>query len=112
MYATSFGETPKWSTPEIEAAINAFGWYDLHIALHADMSIIRAQIRRFYEDACERIERKARNEALLGIGGNILGISESKPEKQLPSGNTDEQVAKYAEMTKMLAERMGMQKKR
>lgn len=89
MYATPLGKTPVWSTPEIEAAVNAFGWHELHTALQADMSTIRAQIRRFYEDACERIERKTRNEALLGVGGNILGISESKPAKQLPNNNDE-----------------------
>lgn len=75
MQSTPWGKTPDWSTPEIEAAVNSFGWYDLQTCLAEDMPTIRAQIRRFYEDACKRLSNKAQNEALLGKGGNILGLA-------------------------------------
>lgn len=75
MYSTQWGRIPSWSTPEIEAAVNAYGWQNLHTSLESDMPTIRAQIRRFYEDACTRIAIDAKNKAVLGIdGGNILGI--------------------------------------
>ena len=75
MQSTPWGKTPNWSTPEIEAAVNSFGWYDLQTCLAEDMPTIRAQIRRFYEDASKRLKDKAQNEALLGKGGNILGLA-------------------------------------
>lgn len=76
MQSTPFGKNPEFSTPEIKAAVDAFGWHDLHTCLEEDMPTIRAQIRRFYEDACKRISNKAQNEAILGKGGNILGLTE------------------------------------
>lgn len=76
MQSTHYGKTPEWSSPEIKAAVDAFGWYDLQTCLADDMPTIRAQIRRFYEDACKRLSNKSQNEALLGRGGNILGIAE------------------------------------
>lgn len=75
MYSTQWGRIPDLSTPEIAAAVNAYGWHNLHSAKVDDMPTIRAQIRRFYEDACRRIATDAKNKAVLGIeGGNILGI--------------------------------------
>lgn len=75
MYSTQWGRTPDWSTPEIAAAVNAFGWVSLHTSMADDMPSIRAQIRKFYEDACVRIATDAKNKAVLGVeGGNILGI--------------------------------------
>lgn len=76
MQSTHYGKTPEWSSPEIKAAVDAFGWHDLQTCLADDMPTIRAQIRRFYEDACKRLSNKSQNEALLGRGGNILGIAE------------------------------------
>lgn len=77
MYSTPWGRTPDWSTPEIAAAVDAYGWHNLHTSQESDMSAIRAQIRRFYEDACTRIAVDTKNKAVLGIkGGNILGIRE------------------------------------
>ena len=77
MQSTQWGKTPEWSTPEIKAAGDAFGWNDLQTCLAEDMPTIRAQIRRFYEDACTRLSNQSQNKALLGKGGNILGITES-----------------------------------
>lgn len=87
MYSTQWGKTPKWSTPEIASAVNAFGWHDLHTAEARDMATIRAQIRRFYDEACQRISNKARNEALLGNGGNILGIGGREEVLQIGGHN-------------------------
>ena len=78
MYSTPWGRTPDWSTPEIAAAVRAYGWQNLHTSQESDMTAIRAQIRRFYEDACARIADETKNRAVLGIeGGNILGIREN-----------------------------------
>ena len=77
MYSTQWGRLPDWSTPEIAAAVNAFGWQNLHSAMADDMPTIREQLRRFYDDACTRIATTAKNKAVLGLdGGNILGIGD------------------------------------
>lgn len=72
MRATPWDKSPKWSTPQIAAAVNAYGWQSLQTALAADMPTIRAQIRRFYEDACSRIHGEAVNDYLLG--NNPMGL--------------------------------------
>lgn len=85
MQSTPWGKSPEWSTPEIEAAVNSFGWHDLQCVLTADMPTVRAQVRRIYEDTCNRLSKQAQNQALLGKGGNILGIAErtdNEKEKQ------------------------------
>lgn len=75
MYDTPWGKVPKWSTPQIKAAVDAFGWNNLQTSLSSDMATNRAQVRRFYEDACSRISNQARNEFLLGKNpAGILGI--------------------------------------
>ena len=75
MYSTPWGKTPAWSTPQIKAAVDAFGWNNLQTSLASDMPTNRAQVRRFYEDACARIATQARNEFLLGKNpAGVLGI--------------------------------------
>lgn len=61
---------PVFSTPEIEAAANAFGWMALCTSLEKDMPIVRAQVRQFYENACKR-------KAEADMNGYVLG---TKPE--------------------------------
>lgn len=82
MQSTPWGKTPEWSSPEIKAAVDAFGWYDLQTCLADDMPTIRAQMRRFYEDACNRLSNESQNKALFGSGGNILGIAERATEQR------------------------------
>ena len=72
MLATPWGKTPSWSTKEIAAAVNAFGWQNLHCAMAGDMPTIRAQVRRFYEDACNRTLESNHNSFVMGT--NKLGI--------------------------------------
>lgn len=66
MFDTPWGKTPTFSTPEIAAAVSAFDWNSLQTSLAADMSTVRAQVRRFYEDACKRISEKQRNDYVMG----------------------------------------------
>lgn len=74
---------PVFSSPEIaEAALN-FGWKDLCCTLEKDMPIVRAQVRRMYEDACRRREEQQSNNYVLGnnksplieSGVNLQGIA-------------------------------------
>lgn len=79
MQSTPWGKTPQFSTPEITAAVNSFGWHDLQTSLAEDMPTVRAQMRRFYEDACKRSTAKARNEYALGKNkAGILGVSRER----------------------------------
>lgn len=86
MQRTPWHSKPMFSRPEIEIAINAFGWHELQCSLEADMPKVRAQVRRFYEDACERTAEQALNkfvlgqnsDALLGFNNTIKRLSEAK----------------------------------
>ena len=50
-----YGKTcdPKWSTPEVKAAVDSYGFDNLGKVLESDMPIVWAQLRRAYEQACE-----------------------------------------------------------
>lgn len=86
MQRTPWHKKTTFSRPEIEIAVNAYGWYELQCSLEADMPIIRAQLRRFYEDACERSAEQSLNkyvlgqnsDALLGFNETIKRLSEAK----------------------------------
>lgn len=68
---------PVFSTPEIEAAVNSFGWIALCTSLEKDMPIVRAQVRQFYENACKR-------KAEADMNGYVLG---TKPEGFIQAGD-------------------------
>lgn len=86
MQSTPWHTKPTFSRPEIEIAVNAFGWHELQCVLEADMPKVRAQVRRFYEDACKRTAEQSLNkfvlgqnsDALLGYNATIKRLSESK----------------------------------
>ena len=79
MQSTPWDKTPTFSTPEITAAVNNFGWHDLQASLAEDMPTVRAQMRRFYEDACGRASSKARAEYALGRNTTgLLGVSSER----------------------------------
>ena len=56
---------PTWSTPEIAAAVDSYGFENLCRALEADMPIVWAQLRKAYEATTARNAEKAINEPLL-----------------------------------------------
>lgn len=75
MQSTPWGKQPTWSAPQIKAAVDAFGWSALQGISSADFNTARAQVRRFYEDACSRISEQAHNDFLLGKNPQgVLGI--------------------------------------
>lgn len=83
MQSTPWGKQPQFSRPEIAQAVNSFGWNELQRVLAADMPAVRAQMRRFYEDACARSKKQAKNEYALGKNPvGILGASKPKPRKK------------------------------
>lgn len=73
-------ESPVWSTDEIKAAVNAFGYKELCCVQTKDMQLVRAQMRQLYESACRRAEDKRINTCVLGgkvndlIGSMASGI--------------------------------------
>lgn len=83
MQSTPWGKQPQFSRPEIAQAVNSFGWNELQRVLAADMPAVRAQMRRFYEDAYARSKKQAKNEYALGKNPvGILGASKPKPRKK------------------------------
>lgn len=62
-------EEPTWSTEEIKAAVNSFGYKELCTVAEKDMQIVRAQMRQIYESVCARAKEKQVNEFVLG--GNV-----------------------------------------
>lgn len=66
---------PVFSCPEIEQAAIRFGWMELCEAKTDDMPTIHAQVRRIYEDICNRAEEQ-RKYGLLArndVAGYITG---------------------------------------
>lgn len=57
---------PKWSTPEIKAAVDSYGLDNLNRVLEADMPIVWAQLRRAYDQACQRKDEAVVNSYVLG----------------------------------------------
>ena len=58
---------PHWSTPEIEAAVKAFGYKELCCLQADEVRTASAQMRRFYEDACRRSRERQVNAYVLHI---------------------------------------------
>lgn len=84
MFATPWGKTPVFSRPEITAAVNNYGWQTLQLSLAKDMSTVRAQVRRMYEDACERSVEQHRNDYVLGRNNaGLISIGEYSGIKKI-----------------------------
>lgn len=57
---------PMWSTPEIKAAVDSYGLDNLNRVLEEDMPTVWAQLRRAYEQACQRKDEAVVNTYVLG----------------------------------------------
>lgn len=73
---------PKWSTPEIKAAVDSYGLDNIGRAMESDMPIVWAQLRKAYEQACERKRDVEVNKFVLG-GGNELKLITDKVTKKI-----------------------------
>lgn len=73
---------PEWSTPEIAAAVKAFGYKELCCLPADEVRTAAAQLRRFYEDACRRSREKQVNRYVLKIdmGPLLDGATKKLPE--------------------------------
>lgn len=57
---------PKWSTPEIKAAVDSYGLDNLNRVMEDDMPTVWAQLRRAYDQACQRKDEAVVNSYVLG----------------------------------------------
>lgn len=56
----------KFSTPELDAAVRAIGWRNICYCQARDYPIVRAQLRKVYEDYCKRERSKSVNRLVMG----------------------------------------------
>ena len=56
---------PKWSTPEVKAAVDSYGFENICKVSESDMPIVWAQLRKAYESACERKQELTVNKHVL-----------------------------------------------
>lgn len=81
---------PKWSTPEIKAAVDSYGLDSLNRVMEDDMPTVWAQLRRAYDQACQRKDEAAVNSYVLGkdagrmqqLVGSIGLLPEEKEVKE------------------------------
>lgn len=81
---------PKWSTPEIKAAVDSYGLDSLNRVMEADMPTVWAQLRRAYDQACQRKDEAVVNSYVLGkdagrmqqLVGSIGLLPEEKEVKE------------------------------
>lgn len=57
---------PMWSTPEIKVAVDSYGLENLSRVMEDDMPIVWAQLRKAYDQACQRKDEEAVNSYVLG----------------------------------------------
>lgn len=68
MHDTFVYGKPKFSRPEIEKAVKAFGWQELCEVTIKELPIVRAQLRDMYNGICEQSRRSKINSYVLGDG--------------------------------------------
>ena len=69
-------DKPVWSTPEIAAAVKAYGYTDLCGLNRDELQTASAQCRRFYEDACGKKNEQSVNDFVLKriTGAEMIGL--------------------------------------
>ena len=78
---------PKWSTPEIKAAVDSYGMDNIAMVNASDMPIVWSQLRKAYEQACQRKKEKEVNAYVLEKGGEKLqALTNSLSDKLLLKG--------------------------
>lgn len=73
---------PKWSTVEIKMAVDSYGLDNLCRANEKDMPIVWSQIKKIYEQLCERKREEEVNGFVLG-GGNEIKLITDKVTKKI-----------------------------
>ena len=75
MHTSFLYEETEWSTPEIKMAVEAYGWRNLCAAQAKDWTTVESQVRRFYDNACQRnLQKTDRDYVLKNIkGAELIG---------------------------------------
>lgn len=83
MHYSFLYEKLEWSTPEIQMAVEAYGWRDLCLAPAKDWTTVESQVRRYYENACQRnLQKKNRDYVLKNIkGAELIGLLPDEKKK-------------------------------
>lgn len=78
-------DKPKWSTPEIAAAVKSYGYTDLCGLQKDELQTASAQCRRFYEDACKKKNETDVNNFVLKriTGAEMIGLLPGEKRKQI-----------------------------
>ena len=78
-------EKPKWSTPEIAAAVKSYGYTDLCGLQKDELQTASAQCRRFYEDACKKKNETDVNNFVLKriTGAEMIGLLPGEKMKRI-----------------------------
>lgn len=63
---------PKWSTPEVKAAVDSYGYENIGKVSESDMPIVWAQLRKAYESACDSKQELTVNTHVLGKDADKL----------------------------------------
>ena len=81
----------EWSTPEIKMAVEAYGWRNLCAAPAKDWTTVESQVRRYYENACQRnLQKKNLDYVLKNIrGAELIGLLPGE-KKKLTGGKKSE----------------------
>lgn len=82
MFSTPWGRYPDFSTAEITITVKRFGWHDLRTVTSEDVKIVRAQIRKIYEEVCSQGRNESTNQSILGVKpeGILLEIRQEIPK--------------------------------
>ena len=65
-------EKPRFSRPEIERTVNAFGWQELCEVTTKELPIVRSQLRDMYNAICEQSKKTEVSQYVVGKG-ELLG---------------------------------------
>lgn len=74
---------PMWSTPEIKAAVDSYGLDNLNRVMEDDMPTVWAQLRRAYDQACQRKNEKEIHQYVINKNPELIKLA-NQSESMLP----------------------------
>lgn len=80
---------PMWSTPEIKAAVDSYGLDNLNRVLEEDMPTVWAQLRRAYEQACQRKDERKVHQYVINKNPELINLANAKGT-MLPGPDADQ----------------------
>lgn len=72
---------PKWSTPEIKAIVDSYGFKNIGKVNESDMPIVWAQLRKAYESIIQNKQEKEVNSYVLGGESKFKLLVDSTAKK-------------------------------